>query len=455
MGPPGYALVRGLARLLLALFYRRIEVVGAERIPGEGALVVAANHHNSVVDALLLVAVVPRRLAPLANAPLFRHPLIGPFLRLLGALPVHRRQEAGDDPARNAALFAATTRTLASGGAILIFPEGRTQPEPVLLTLRTGAARMLLAAEAAAGGPVTLCPVGLVYREPGTFRAGQALVLVGPPIATADAVALARQPAGPEAAARLLTDRLTDALRRQIVEADDGQTLRLLEVVEAAWREERAAPGAEDDPARVAWMQEALRIHRAVRALEPARAAAFRSQVERYAAELDALGGTGPAAAYPPGGVARFALREGLSLLVGAPLALAGMVAHVLPYRLTGLVVRWLRRTAEEEATDKLAVGVVIYPICWALEAWAIAWLAGWAAAALFVGGLGPTGFFALAWRERLERVQRESRAFLRFLADRDLPARLRARRAALVGEMEAWAQLVPEPAVAPVAPTR
>jgi 1-acyl-sn-glycerol-3-phosphate acyltransferase len=453
MWGPGYALVRGLARLLLALFYRRIEVVGAEGIPSQGALVVVANHHNSVVDAMLLVAVVPRRLATLANAPLFRHPLIGPFLCLLGALPVHRRQEAGDDPARNAALFAATTRTLRAGGAILIFPEGRTQPEPVLLTLRTGAARMLLAAEAAGGGPVTLCPVGLVYHEPGTFRAGRALVLVGPPVVTADA--LARQLAAPEVASRLLTDRLADALRGQILAADDRETLRLLEVVEAAWRRERATPGAEDDQERVAWMREAMRVYRAVRARDLARASAFRRQAERYAVALEQLGGAEPVAAYPPGLVARFAIREGFSLLVGAPLALVGMAAHVLPYRLTDLVVRRLRRTAEEEATDKLAVGLVLYPLCWALEAWALARLAGWAAAALFVGVLGPTGFFALAWRERLDRVRRETRAFLRFLANRDLPRRLHARRAALAAEMEALARLVPEPASASVTPLR
>src|SRR5262249_32053456 len=347
------------------------DVVGGERIPRQGALVVAANHHNSVVDALILVAVVPRRLATLANAPLFRHPLIGPFLRLLGALPVHRRQEAGDDPPRNTALFAATTETLAGGGAILIFPEGRTQPEPVLLALRTGAARMLLAAEAAGGGPVTLCPVGLVYHAPGTFRAARALVLVGPPVPTGDAVALARQPGEPEAAARLLTGRLADALRRQIVEADDRETLRLLEVVEAAWREELAPSAEGDDPARVAWMQEAVRLHRVARERDPARVAAFRGQVESYATELEELGGAGPATAYPPGLVTRFALREGLSLLVGAPLALVGMAAHFLPYRLTDLVVGWLRRTAEEEATDKLAVGLVLYPLCWALETWA------------------------------------------------------------------------------------
>ncbi|MBI2468118.1 MAG: 1-acyl-sn-glycerol-3-phosphate acyltransferase, partial [Candidatus Rokubacteria bacterium] len=100
--PIGYALVRGLVRFLLGIFYRRIEVIGAERVPRDGPLILAANHHNSIVDAMLLLSVIPRRLRTLANAPLFRHPLIGPFLRLVGALPVHRRQEAGDDPARNA-----------------------------------------------------------------------------------------------------------------------------------------------------------------------------------------------------------------------------------------------------------------------------------------------------------------------------------------------------------------
>src|SRR5262245_20120788 len=117
--PLSYRLIRSLARALLAIFYRRIEVVGGDRIPADGPLIVAANHHNSTVDAMLLVAVAERRLRTLANAPLFKHPLIGPPLRLLGALPVHRRQEAGNDPARNTELFAATTATLRAGGAIL------------------------------------------------------------------------------------------------------------------------------------------------------------------------------------------------------------------------------------------------------------------------------------------------------------------------------------------------
>ena len=119
------------------MFYRRIEVHGLEHVPPRGPLIVAANHHNALVDAMLLIATIPRRLAPLAKAPLFRHPLVAPFLWLVGAIPVHRRQDAPSGrrnreslagAAQNAAMFAAATAALRRGGAILIFPEGVSQP---------------------------------------------------------------------------------------------------------------------------------------------------------------------------------------------------------------------------------------------------------------------------------------------------------------------------------------
>ncbi len=285
----GYRLVRHLARFLLSLFYRRVEIVGSEHIPTSGPVIFAANHHNSLVDAMLLLATLPRRLVTLAKAPLFRHPLIGPFLRLLGALPVLRRQEGEADPTRNDAMFAAVTATLEKDGAILIFPEGITQPEPVLMPIRTGAARMVLDAETAAGGGlgVRLLPVGLVFHEPGAFRTGWALVVVGKPVPTDDCIALYRT--SPEAAVRRLTERLAEALRQQIVEADDRQTLRLLRAVEAMWREEFPEP-RQDETAKIAWMQQVMRAYRYLLSREPVRVADLRRQVETYAKDLGLAG---------------------------------------------------------------------------------------------------------------------------------------------------------------------
>ena len=45
----GYRAVRGVIRLLLWLFYRRVEIVGAERIPPSGPLLVTGGVR--IVDA--------------------------------------------------------------------------------------------------------------------------------------------------------------------------------------------------------------------------------------------------------------------------------------------------------------------------------------------------------------------------------------------------------------------
>lgn len=58
---------------------------------------------------------------------------------------------------------------------------------------------------------------------------------------------------------------------------------------------------------------------------------------------------------------------------------------------------------------------------------------------------LGPSGFFALAWPERLARVRRHGRAWVRFLLDRDVHARMAARRRALLAEMRELAALLGE----------
>jgi 1-acyl-sn-glycerol-3-phosphate acyltransferase len=421
-------------------------VVGLERVPVSGPLIVAANHHQGLMDGVLLSAALPRRLRPIAKAPLFGYPIIGQLARLSGAIPVHRRQDEGG-AVDNRAMFSAARRALEHGEALLIFPEGKSQSEPALMPLRTGAARLVLGepGERAEGPVVTLLPIGLMFHEPGTFRVGSAILLVGQPVPTDDLQAL--PPAESERAVRQLTERLGDALGRLIVEAKDRHTLDLVEAAESIWREEMPAAALEAKD-RAAWRRRAGRAHAHLALTEPARTAALRSRLERYVKDLELAGLTNRdlTQGYAASTVLRYGLREGLALLFGLPLALWGLVNHVVPYKAIALVVRALKPEPDVLATYKVLIGIVVFPVCWALEGWTAWRLGGGPPLILFLASLLPTAFFALSWTERLERLRRETRGLLAVLLDRDLRRHLLARRRAIMGEFQDLLRLVPEP---------
>ncbi|HEX2165465.1 MAG TPA: 1-acyl-sn-glycerol-3-phosphate acyltransferase, partial [Thermoanaerobaculia bacterium] len=100
-------LLAGLARALLAVFFRRIEVEGEEGVPRQGPLLVVANHVNGLLDAMLVLAALPRVPRFLGKSTLWEIALLRPFLGWARVIPVHRPGDPGADPARNAETFAA------------------------------------------------------------------------------------------------------------------------------------------------------------------------------------------------------------------------------------------------------------------------------------------------------------------------------------------------------------
>jgi hypothetical protein len=344
-------------------------------------------------------------------------------------------------------MFGAAARALAEGRALLIFPEGVSQPEPTLMPLKTGAARILLGAPREVAAATTLLPVGLVFHEPERFHAGWALVLIGPPVPTADCVRL--YATEPDEAVRRLTARLAEALSALIVAVGDRQTLRLVEEAEAIWLAE-LPDGARDAGARAEWRRRAAAAYQYLLPREPARVAALRQELERYAKDLDDARMEAPhlSGTFPARTVLRYAAAQGSAVLLGMPLALWGIASHALPYWLTALAVRLARPEPDVEATFKVAAGVLLYPLAWLAEGWALYRIGGGALLAPFVALLVPGGFFALGWSVRLARVTRDTRAWLAFLRDRDLHGQLAARRRDIMRELTALVEIVPASAL-------
>lgn len=167
---------------LLSLITKR-DWRGQEHIPATGGVVIVTNH-LSHVDPFVVAHFINSQGRPvrfLAKASLFDVPLLGPFLRSAGQIPVQReRRTAGD------ALVEAVS-AIDRGEAVLVYPEGTITRDPdlwpmigksgaVRIALRTGAP---LVPVAQWGAQQLLRPYGKLLRvlPRKTMR-----VLAGPPV---------------------------------------------------------------------------------------------------------------------------------------------------------------------------------------------------------------------------------------------------------------------------------
>lgn len=174
-----YGFLQWVGAIALHWFYRGIRVVHGERIPVYGPLLVAVNHQNALVDAILAQWVVPRPLRITAKATLGEGLLGAMLIGAAGIIPLRRTSDERDpasDPARNRRSFERIIEELRRNQAILVFPEGKSHNEREIAPLKTGLARAALRARESGVSGIHIVPIGLTFEskaEPGTVVVAQ------------------------------------------------------------------------------------------------------------------------------------------------------------------------------------------------------------------------------------------------------------------------------------------
>lgn len=437
---------RGLTlfvRFVLKVFFREVEVVGAERIPRDRPVVLVANHVNGMIDPLLLLGPLPVQPRFLAKSTLWNIPVIRPLLAMAGAIPVYRRQDEGADPTKNAETFARSHELLAAGGALALFPEGKSHSEPALQPLKTGAARIVLEAERKLPGLGTrIVPVGLLFDAKETFRS-RALVQVGEPIDPAPEVEMAER--DPVAAVRSLTGRIDDALQDVTLNYETWEDARLIaRAADLYRRRSPELPGRGRLSEAVTFRRAFLEGYQDLRARHPERVAAVAGAVREYDRLLHAfrLRDDQVAAAYPPSPVLRFVVRSLFRLLIHLPVAIVGTILTWPVYRLVGAIVRRATRDPDQVATLKLFGALILFPLAWIAEGWLVGhYLGTWIGVALAL--TAPlTAYGALLFHDQRLIFWREARAYLLLRTRKRLAAELKARRETVLREVEELEQL-------------
>jgi glycerol-3-phosphate O-acyltransferase/dihydroxyacetone phosphate acyltransferase len=430
-----YRLMRAIAGLALRWFYARVDVDGLERIPASSPVLLAVNHPNALVDALVIGRIFPRRMVLTAKATVFANPMVSALLRAIGVVPLIRAQEAGAggaDSRRNERAFGALNAALARGHGVLIFPEGISGDHPSLAPLKTGAARLALQARDSGVHNLAVVPIGLTFERKDAPRS-RVFVQVGDPIKvaewpTSDAHAVASLTSRIDQGLRAVTlnfPTTDDALRASTLASTFARLFRgshgspvslphppLAEQVAITRRIEDVRTRLAGAPSTVQQRVESLlsRLSRFNDAL-----AASELAIEDVEIALDVPSGT------------RLVLRESPLVLVAGPFALWGWINHVLPFNLARSIATRSYQSAADPAMRTIVIGLALVLAFYIVQGALVWWLLGGVAAALYWISLPITADVNFYLRARLTRVRRRARAYFLFRRDPELQARLRS----------------------------
>lgn len=111
-----YKFVINLFTVFSKIFYK-YEVVGAENIPDEGNIIVAANHKSNLDPIFVASAIKNRTVATIGKKELFKNKILATILNKLNVIPIDR-----DNP--GISTIKTILKKLKEGYAIGIFPEG-------------------------------------------------------------------------------------------------------------------------------------------------------------------------------------------------------------------------------------------------------------------------------------------------------------------------------------------
>ncbi len=203
----------------LVSYLAKVRVTGREKLPREGAFVLAPNHYSEFDPLIVALAVWRLGRAPrfMAKDSLFRIPVLGWILRSTGMIPVARASSA----AAAKQTMEQSRQLVEHGRGVIVYPEGTLTRDPGLWPMRgkSGAVRLALT------GDIPLIPMAQWGTQNIMGRYQKRLsvwpprkpvqVIIGDPIDLSDL----KDRAGDQSALNEATTRLMDAITALLEQA--------------------------------------------------------------------------------------------------------------------------------------------------------------------------------------------------------------------------------------------
>jgi len=159
-----YAILKVIVRLAAKIFCRKIIINKPELLKEDGPMILACNHPNSFLDAVLMDILFEQPIWSLTRGDAFLNKRVNNLLLKLKMLPIYRPSEGIENLSENYKTFDACIELFKRNQVVLIFSEGLCVNEWHLRSLKKGTARLSYKCQQE-NIPLKILPVGINYSS--------------------------------------------------------------------------------------------------------------------------------------------------------------------------------------------------------------------------------------------------------------------------------------------------
>lgn len=331
-----------------------------------------SNHPSTFMDPIIAASLLKQQVHFIAKGTLFNTGFKNwAMSNIMNAIPVYRKQDNPEKSSQNDAIFERCFEFLTDKGTLIIFPEGTSINERRLRKIKTGTARIALGAEARNGFDlgVQILTVGINYSDASTFRS-DVWVNVDEPIQVGDFKELYEK--NEFEGVRALTEMIRKRLEQNLIITGDDEEDEFVQQIEAIYKNQLIAD-LDLDP-----KQHAFSLTKGIvdavnhfEEMDAPRVEALQKSTAAYMNQLQELkleDGFLAQDKERKRNIFRDSLWMLITLILGFPAYLYGVINNYIPYILPSHIANLLTAHEEYVGPIKMVSGILTFSIFYVLQ---------------------------------------------------------------------------------------
>jgi 1-acyl-sn-glycerol-3-phosphate acyltransferase len=371
----GYWLLKKYVQFADWLIYNKVIINGLENIPKNKPIIFSPNHQNALSDPMAILLNTKFQPVWLARADIFKNKTAAAILKFLKIMPVYRMRDGKENLAKNDEIFMSSVRVLENHFALGLFPEAAHSGKRQMLAHKKAVPRIVFMAEQKAKNnlDIQIIPTGIFYSHYWKFNRNL-IVNFGKPIRANDFLDEFERS---ESAANLsLRQRILDEMQPLVLEIKSTRFYDDFELIREIYGKHYLKRQNQKYSVLNLFYSD-QKLVKQLDALEvdsPDLIENIVDSVKNYDSKIKKLKIRSWLLEKSDLNWLKIGFNK-LILLLGLPIFMFGFIFNAAPFFIIDTITRKKIRDKGFWSTFFLSLGIVLFPIFYLLEFFAVSWL--------------------------------------------------------------------------------